>query len=262
MSRKPGVVLLDRPVAGVAVVTINRPERLNALNAKLREALRDAFDGLGRDPSVRAVVLTGAGGRAFAAGADIGDFAARTPEQQRRAYAERRIFETVADFELPVIAAIHGFCIGGGTELALACDIRVADPSARISQAEIRLGLIPGGGGTQRLPRLVGRGWASILTFTGDFITARDALRIGLVDELVEPNMHVERAVELGQRMARWSPVALRLAKKSLRQAFELPLAQGLVQEKDKFLEAFASEDGREGVRAFIEKRPPSFTGS
>ncbi|MBT7504132.1 MAG: crotonase, partial [Gemmatimonadales bacterium] len=161
----------------------------------------------------------------------------------------------------PVIAAIHGFCIGGGSELALACDIRVADKTARISQAEIRIGLIPGGGGTQRLARLVGRGWASIMSFTGDFVEAEEAHRIGLVDILVGEGEHLAKAIDLAGRMTRWSPVALRLAKDAIRAAFEMPLAEGLVYEKDRFLDAFASEDGAEGVAAFVEKRKPNFKG-
>ena len=254
-------VIVERPHEGVAVVTLNRPERLNALNSELRARLCEAFDSLRSDEEVRTVVLCGAGNRAFAAGADIRDFAARSPEEQRATYMARRVFETVADFELPVIAALHGYCIGGGTELALACDMRVADSGTLISQAEIRLGLIPGGGGSQRLPRLVGRGWASIMCFTGDFVGSDDALRIGLVDEVTAPGEHLERALEIARRIARWSPVALRLAKRALRQAFEHPLADGLLLEKDLFMEAFASEDGREGVRAFIEKRRPEFRG-
>lgn len=252
-------VLVERASPGVVVVTLHRPERLNALDTEMRRELLDSFDGLKHDPSVRVAVLRGAGDEAFAAGADIGDFAERTAEEQRAVYEERRIFEAVADFELPVIAALHGYCIGGGTELALACDVRVADPTVRISQAEIRLGLIPGGGGTQRLPRLVGRGWASIMALTGDFLDAETALRIGLVDELAPSGRHMERAVELAERMARWSGLALRLAKRSLRQAFEMPLAEGLRYEKERFLEAFASDDGLEGVRAFLEKRKPEF---
>jgi enoyl-CoA hydratase/carnithine racemase len=176
-------------------------------------------------------------------------------------YAERRVYEVMADFSKPVIAAIHGFCIGGGCELALACDVRIADRTARLSQAEIRIGLLPGGGGTQRLARLVGRGWTTIMSLTGDFVEADEALRIGLVDLLVDEGKHLERALELAGRMTRWSPVSLRLAKAAIRAAYELPLSEGLVFEKERFLDAFASEDGREGVAAFVEKRKPVFKG-
>jgi enoyl-CoA hydratase/carnithine racemase len=245
----------------VAVVTLDRPEKLNALNADVRKRLQDALHDLDGDDAVRVVVIHGAGEKAFVAGADIGEFASRTPEEQREVYAHRRVYEAVADFPKPIIVAIHGFCIGGGCELALACDVRVADRTARISQAEIRIGLMPGGGGTQRLARLVGRGWASIISLTGDFVEAEEAHRIGLVDVLVDEGRHVEHALELAARMARWSPVSLRLTKDAIRAAFEMPLSEGLVYEKERFLEAFASEDGREGVRAFMEKRPPEFKG-
>jgi len=254
-------VLVEKRDGHVAVITLNRPEKLNALNAAVRRTLVETFDALAADDDVRAVVIHGAGEKAFVAGADITEFASRTPEEQRAVYDERRVYETVADFPKPVIAAIHGFCIGGGSELALACDIRVADRTARISQAEIRIGLLPGGGGTQRLARLVGRGWASIISLTGDFVEADEAYRIGLIDVLVDEGQHLERALELAGRMTRWSPVSLRLAKDAIRAAFELPLAEGLVYERERFLDAFASEDGREGVKAFVEKRRPEFKG-
>ena len=254
-------VLVERREDRVAVLTLNRPDKLNALNAEMRQMLRETFDALAADDHVRAVVIHGKGEKAFVAGADINEFASRTPAQQRAVYDQRRIYETVADFPKPVIAALHGFCIGGGSELALACDIRVADRTTRISQAEIRIGLIPGGGGTQRLARLVGRGWASIISLTGDFVEADEAHRIGLVDILVDEGEHVERAIELAGRMTRWSPVSLRLAKDAIRAAFEMPMVDGLDYEKERFLDAFASEDGREGVAAFVEKRKPNFTG-
>jgi len=254
-------VLVEKRPDRVAVVTLNRPAKLNALNEEVRERIRRTLDELATDDAVRAVVIHGRGEKAFIAGADITEFAARTPDEQRAVYARPRVYEAVADFPKPIIAAIHGFCIGGGCELALACDVRVADRTARISQAEIRIGLMPGGGGTQRLARLVGRGWASIISMTGDFVEAEEALRIGLVDVVVEQGRHLERALELASRMARWSPVSLRLTKQAIRAAFEMPLERGLAFEKERFLEAFGSEDGREGVRAFIEKREPDFTG-
>lgn len=259
MSDAP--ILVEKRDDHIAVVTLNRPDKLNALNAELRGLLQDTFDELAGDDDVRVVVVHGAGEKAFVAGADITEFHARTADEQREVYRQRRIYETVADFPKPVIAALHGFCIGGGSELALACDVRVADSTTRISQAEIRIGLIPGGGGTQRLARLVGRGWASIISLTGDFVDAEEARRIGYVDVLVDEGRHLERALELAGRMARWSPVSLRLAKDAIRAAYELPLAEGLVYEKERFLDAFASEDGREGVAAFVEKRKPEFRG-
>ena len=260
MVSEPPVVVTRRD-DHVAVLALNRPDKLNALNEEARELIRSSLSELAEDDGVRAVVIHGRGEKAFIAGADINEFASRTPEEQRAVYARPRVYEAMADFPKPSIAAIHGFCIGGGCELALACDVRVADRTARISQAEIRIGLLPGGGGTQRLARLVGRGWASIISLTGDFVDAEEAHRIGLVDVLVDEGLHLERALELAARMARWSPVSLRLAKSAIRAAFEMPLDEGLLYEKERFLEAFASEDGREGVRAFVEKRKPEFKG-
>jgi len=259
MSDAP--VLLDKRDDHIAVVTLNRPDKLNAMNAEMRAALQEALDALGVDDEVRVVVVHGAGEKAFVAGADVAEFAARTPEEQREVYGRRRVYEAAADFPKPIIAAIHGFCLGGGCELALACDVRVADPSARIGQAEIRIGLIPGGGGTQRLARLVGRGWTTIMALTGDTVDAQEAHRIGLVDVLTAEGEHLDRAIALAGRMARWSPVSLRLGKEAIRAAYELPLSEGLLFEKERFLDAFASEDGREGVNAFVEKRRPEFRG-
>jgi len=245
----------------IAVVTLNRPDKLNALNSEVRRLLMETFDALEENDDVRVVVLHGAGEKAFVAGADIGEFASRTYMEQRAVYDRRRVYEAVADFPKPVLAAIHGFCLGGGSELALACDLRVADPTAQISQAEIRIGLIPGGGGTQRLARLVGRGHTLRMALTGDMIEAEEAHRIGLVEFLADEGKHLERALELAGRMARWSPVSLRLAKEATRAAFEMPLSAGLAYEKELFLAAFASEDGREGVRAFMEKRRAEWKG-
>jgi len=254
-------VLLEKRDDAVAVVTLNRPDKLNALNGEVRRLLMETLDTLAVDDEVKVVVLHGAGDKAFVAGADIAEFAARTAMEQRAVYARRRIYEALAEFPKPIIAAVHGFCIGGGSELALACDVRVADRTARFSQAEVRIGLIPGGGGTQRLARLVGRGQAMLITCTGDFVEAEEAYRIGLVDVLVDEGHHLERALELAGRMARWSAVALRLAKQAVNAAFETPLRAGMEYEKELFLAAFGSNDGREGVRAFVEKRKPEFRG-
>lgn len=254
-------VLLEKRGDGIAVLTLNRPEKLNALNVEVRGLLKERFAELAVDDEVRVVVIHGAGQKAFVAGADISEFASRTPEEQRAVYSGPRIYEVVGDFPKPVIAAIHGFCIGGGSELALACDVRVADRTARLSQAEIRIGLIPGGGGTQRLAHLVGRGHAMLIACTGDFVEAEEAHRIGWIEVLVDEGQHLEKALELAGRMARWSPVSLRLAKEAVNAAFEMPLRAGMEYEKERFLEAFASEDGREGVRAFMEKRKPDFKG-
>ena len=246
---------------GIATITINRPEKRNALSAAVRRELVAAFDALEVDDAVRVVVLTGAGDKAFVAGADIGEFAERTPIEQRAAMEGRRVFEVVAAFPKPVIAAINGFALGGGCELALACDLRLAARSARLGQPEVNLAILPGGGGTQRLPRLVGHGTAMRLILTGELIGAEEAHRIGLVDEVVDDGALAGRARELATSIARQSPVALKLIKQAVRAAAEMPLSAGLALERELFITAFSSEDRVEGVKAFLEKRSPAFRG-
>jgi enoyl-CoA hydratase len=247
---------------GIALVTINRPDKRNALNAVVRREIVEALDQLRADRDVRVVVLTGADDRAFIAGADITEFAERTATEQRAAMTGRRLFEEIASFPRPTIAMINGFALGGGCEVALACDLRVATRSARLGQPEIRLGLLPGGGGTQRLPRLVGPGRAMRLILTGEIIDATEAERIGLVDWVVEDGSLREKTMEIATTIAAFSPVALELAKTAVRTAMETPLSAGLAHERDLFIAAFASEDRAEGVRAFLEKREPRFTGN
>lgn len=254
-------VILKRIEGRVATLTINRPDKMNALNAATRQGLLDALDELEVNDEIRVVVLTGAGDRAFVAGADIGEFAGRTPVDQFRAMGGRTIFDAVDRFPKPVIAAINGFCLGGGCELALACDIRLASEKAKLGQPEVNLGILPGGGGTQRLPRLVGLGTAYKLLFTGELIRADEALRIGLVDEVVAPERLAERAGELAATIAGKSPVALRLIKEAVRASVRTPLGEGLRHERTLFGLAFSSADKEEGVKAFLEKRSPEFTG-
>jgi enoyl-CoA hydratase len=255
-----GTLLLERDGA-VAVLTINRPEKRNALNAQVRAELVDALDLLRDDDAVRVLVVTGAGEKAFVAGADIAEFAERTPLEQRAAMTGRRVFDEVAAYPKPVIAMIQGFCLGGGCELALACDVRIAADTARLGQPEINLGIIPGGGGTQRLPRVVGTGQAMRLVLSGEIIGAAEALRIGLVD-VVHPAAELrERTMEMARGMAAKSPVALRMAKSAVRAAAEMPMTAGLAYETELFVTCFASEDKREGVSAFLEKRPAEFRG-
>ena len=247
--------------AHVAVITINRPEKRNALNAAVRRELLQALDALRDDDQARVIVITGAGEKAFIAGADIGEFAERTPVEQRGVMAERRIFDEVADYPKPVIAMINGFALGGGCELALACDVRVAARSARLGQPEIKLGIIPGGGGTQRLPRMVGVGNAMRLILTAELIGAEEAQRIGLVDVLTEDADLQPRTMEIAAAMAAHSPLTLRLAKSAIRAAEEMPLHAGLAYERELFITAFGSADKTEGVSAFLGKRAPDFTG-
>lgn len=245
----------------VAVLTIAREEKRNALSAAVRAELIAALDALRDDDAVRVLVITGAGDRAFVAGADIAEFAQRTPLEQRAAMTGRRVFDEVAAYPKPVIAMINGLALGGGCELALACDVRVAADSAKLGQPEINLGIIPGGGGTQRLPRVVGTGQAMRLILSGEIIGADEALRIGLVDAVHSAADLRERTMEMARTMASKSPVALRMAKAAVRAAAEMPLAAGLQYETELFVTCFASDDKREGVAAFLEKRPAAFTG-
>ena len=245
----------------IAIITINRPDKRNALNATVRHEIIAALDAVRDDDGVRVVVFTGAGDKAFIAGADIAEFAERTPTEQRAAMTGRRIFDEIAAFPKPVLAMINGFALGGGCELALSCDVRVAARSARFGQPEVRLGLIPGGGATQRLPRLVGHGAALRLILSGDIIDATEAHRIGLVDELVDDTALRTRTLELARTLAAHSPLALRLAKAAVETAAEVPLGAGLAHERELFMTAFSSEDRVEGVTAFRQKRQPEFRG-
>ena len=254
------LVLQDRR-GPVTVLTMNRPDKHNALNGALRCAFLGALDAAARDPEVKVVVITGAGGKAFVSGADIAEMAGRSPLEQRRVMAGPSVYEALWRLTKPAIAAINGYCFGGGLELALACDIRLASTSARFGQPEIALGLIPGGGATQRLPRLVGSGAAARLILTGEPVDAAEALRLGLVDELAPPDELLARSVALAGRIAKRSPVALAAAKDALRTALSTPLEGGLRAEATLFQLCFASADGREGVKAFLEKRDPAFTG-
>lgn len=251
--------------SGIARVTIDRPEQRNALNAELRRellAIMDRLDGPDAAGDVRVVVFTGSGDKAFVAGADIGEFAERTPLEQRQAMDSPRVFDRIADFPLPTIAMINGYALGGGCELAMACDLRVAARSARLGQPEVRLGILPGGGGTQRLPRLVGTGGALRLILTGELIEAEEAERLGLVDIVVDDEALEDRTRELATTIAGHSPLALRLCKEAVRASMEMPLSAGLRHERELFITAFSSNDRREGVSAFLEKRPPKFTGT
>jgi enoyl-CoA hydratase len=253
-------LLLERR-GRVAVITINRPQKLNALNIQTRTEGAAALDELREDEGVRVVVITGAGEKAFVAGADIGEFEGRTAVTQRDVMLGRSLFTAVDTFPKPVIAMINGFCLGGGCELALSCDLRVASEAARFGQPEINLGIIPGGGGTQRLTRLVGEGKAMELILTGDMIDAQTAYNLGLVNMVVPAADLEAKTLELANRIADKSPVALRMAKEAVKTAARSGLDEGLRREVDLFALTFSSEDKNEGVRAFLEKRKPDFKG-
>jgi enoyl-CoA hydratase len=257
---EPEVVLLEQR-GRVALVTMNRPEKRNALDGPMRCAFLGVMDRLRRDTATRAIVITGGGDKAFIAGADIGEFEGRSPVDQYRVMRLPTVFDAIEKSPKPVIAAVNGFCLGGGMELALACDIRLASSNAKFGQPEVNLGIIPGGGGTQRLPRIIGLGRALRMILTGEMITAEDALRVGLVEEVVPAEVLLDRAVAIGELIASKSPVAVAAAKEATRAAMSLPLDEGLRLESALFQLCFSSEDKAEGVRAFLEKRTANFTG-
>jgi len=252
--------ILLETVGGISVLTINRPDKRNALNQATRDEILVVLDALQGSDS-RVLVITGAGDKAFIAGADIGEFAGRSALEQRAMMKQRRIFDAIEEFPKPVIAMINGFCLGGGMELALACDIRIASDNAKLGQPEINLGIIPGGGGTQRLTRLVGEGKAMELILTGEAIDAAEGRAIGLVNDVVPQAELRERVLALAGKIAEKSPVALRLAKEAVKFAARSGLKEGLDRETDLFGLVFSSEDKELGVRAFLEKRKPEFKG-
>ncbi|MBM40493.1 MAG: enoyl-CoA hydratase [Acidobacteria bacterium] len=254
-------ILISREGA-VATVTVNRPKVLNALDAETVSALADAFSALKADASVRVVVLTGAGDRAFIAGADIRELARLTPSTAR-GLADRghQLCNEMEQLGKPVIASINGFALGGGCELAMACTLRLAARSAKLGQPEIGLGLMPGYGGTQRLPRLVGRGRALELMLTGASIDATEAHRIGLVNRVVDDEALADETTALAATLAEQAPVAVRLILEAVYYGVDMSMAEASRFECSTFSLAFDTEDVREGTIAFLEKRAPQFTG-
>jgi enoyl-CoA hydratase len=245
----------------VGIITVNRPDKRNALNIKTREEGAALLDQLRDDQSVGVVVITGAGDKAFIAGADIAEFAGRTAMMQRDVMTARSLFTAIDTFPKPIIAMVNGYCLGGGCELALACDLRIASETASFGQPEINLGIIPGGGGTQRLTRLVGEGKAMEMILTGEIIDAKTALSIGLINHVVPAAELEAKTMEIANRMAEKSPIALSLAKESVKLASRSNLDEGLRREVDLFALCFSTEDKNEGVSAFLEKRKPTFKG-
>ena len=255
-------VTVGERVAGVATVTLDRPEARNALSTQLRAELRDVLDAI-EDSGVRVVVLTGSDeSKAFVAGADVTELREVSTVDVRRKARDERVYETVDRLPQPVIARITGFALGGGCELAQACDVRIAHVDATLGQPEINLGLIPGGGGTQRLARLVGEGQAMRLVLSGELIDATEAHDIGLVDVVCADREELDEEVYgLAGSIAEKSPVALEVAKESVRAASRMPLEQGLDYEKELFAGLFSTADKNEGIDAFLEKREPEWKG-
>ncbi len=246
----------------VALVTIDNPP-MNALSGALLEELEAELDALDADDGVHVVVLRGAGERAFVAGADIKEFPAlrESASEGGSARGIQKLGHRMDAARTPFVAAIRGFCLGGGLELAMCCDVRVCADDAMLGQPEIKLGLIPGGGGTQRLPRLVGAGRAMFLNLTGDFVDAETAYAWGLVEKVVPVAELEDAALEIAARIASQSPHAVGVLRELARTTRDLPLEEGLRREADGFARCLRSEDGAEGISAFIEKRAPTFTG-
>jgi enoyl-CoA hydratase len=260
MTDEEQLVLVERHTdQRTALTRLNRPKQLNALNAATMDALCDALEALDADEEIRAIVVTG-NERAFAAGADIGEMAGATPIDM---LLSNRIgqWDRVRRITKPVIAAVNGWCLGGGCELAMALDLIVAGEGARFGQPEIGIGVMPGAGGTQRLTRAIGKSKAMAMILTGEPITAVEAERAGLVAKVVVDELVVEDALALAAKIATRSPIALRLAKEAVNAAAELPLTDGLAHERRLFYLLFASDDQKEGMAAFLEKRDPDFTG-
>jgi enoyl-CoA hydratase len=250
-------------VDGVATVTLSRPDVHNAMNEAMRRELTALFASLASEEAVRVIVVTGAGERAFSAGADIRDFVEPQPPTRFREQRRRVDFRAMMDrCPQPIIAAIRGYALGGGLELALACDIRIAAEDAQLGLTEINLAIIPGGGGTQRLPRLVGRGKALEMILTGARLSGSEALRLGLVERAVPAAEVLPQALALARTMADKAPLALRYAKEAVVKGLELPLADGLRLENDLATLLRTTEDRLEGAKAFLEKRKPRWTGT
>lgn len=254
-------LLLEVGDKGIALVTINRPDKLNALNAELLGELSSCLADLQENESVHGVILTGAGTKAFVAGADISEFVGLSPEAAE-ALSQRgqSIFQQIENLSKPVIAAVNGFALGGGCELALACHIRIAAEGARFGQPEVNLGLIPGYGGTQRLPRLVGLGIATELLITGGMIPASRAYEIGLVNRVVRAEELLDTARVMMESILSKAPVAVSMILDAVK-LMHLPLSEGLKEEAKLFGQAFGTEDFKEGTQAFLEKRKPAFSG-
>jgi enoyl-CoA hydratase len=247
---------------GVAVVTINRPKALNALDADTMGELDRLADAIAKDAAIKAVIITGAGDKAFVAGADIAYMQPMTAVEGRTwAKFGQAVFNKIENLPQPVIAAVNGYALGGGCELAMACDIRIASEKAKFGQPEASLGIPPGFGGTQRLARLVGKGHAKELLFTADMIDAAEAYRIGLVNKVVAPEQLMEAAHAMAQKILSRSPLGVQACKTCINEGLDTDLETGIAYEAEAFGLCFATADQKEGMAAFLEKRKANFTG-
>ena len=252
--------LLYEKKDGIGIVTLNRPDKMNALNSTVYKELYNVFASIEDDPEVRVVVLTGAGDKAFAAGSDVAEMQNMGPQEiQKFMAAIRKASDCIYGLTKPTIAAINGFAVGTGLELAMACTIRIASENARFGQSEINLGIMPGNGGTQRLPKLVGEGCAMEMILTGDLIDAQEAYRVGLVNRVVPQAELMHQVKELAAKLAAKSPLAIKLAKNAIHTGLNMSLGEGIEYENKLFAILCGSQDKQEGVDAFLEKRRPDF---
>jgi enoyl-CoA hydratase len=253
--------ILYRTEENIAFITLNRPKALNALNTETLKELDMAVSRAGQEDEIKAVIITGEG-RAFVAGADIAQMKDLTVQEGRdMTILGQNVFSRIENLDKPVIAAINGFALGGGCELAMACDIRVASDKAKFGQPEVNLGIIPGYGGTQRLPRLVGKGTAKYLIFTGEMISAEEALRIGLADKLVPAEELLNTAVSIAKTIMAKAPVSIKMAKHAINNGLNVDLKSGIAYEAEAYTTSFSTEDRVEGMSAFVGKRPAEFKG-
>jgi len=253
-------VLIERRGV-VGLVIVNRPEQMNSMNSETRSDLANAFMDLGKDSEISVIILTGAPGKAFIAGADIKEFLERDMSSQEALEKDWIVTKVISNSSKPVIAMIDGFCLGGGLEIAMACDLRIASDRSKLGQPEINLGIIPGAGGTQRLTRLIGEGRAMEMILTGRMITAEEACNYGILNFTYSADELEVKTMEIANTIASKSSYAIERAKKSVKAVSQMNLEEGLKLEREMFIECANSEDGKEGITAFIEKRKPDFKG-
>jgi enoyl-CoA hydratase len=259
MSEK--LVLLEK-TPPLATITINRPEALNALNSKVLAALDETLDNVNGDEEIRVVIVTGSGDKAFVAGADIAEMSEMTPlEGSNFSRLGQLVFKKVQELKKPVIAAVNGYALGGGSELALSCDFIYASENAKFGLPEVTLGIFPGFGGTQRLPRLIGKGRAKELIFTGKMVSASEAYEMGMVNKVVSLDQLMDAVKEVAGKIAKNGPIAVSIAKNLVDVGDDMPLDDGCLMESRSFGMCCATEDKKEGMKAFLEKRKPVFTG-
>ena len=245
----------------IGIVTVNRPRQMNSMNSLTRSELAEAFKLLENDKNIAVILLTGSKGKAFIAGADIKEFLNQTIETETKLKEDWIVTNVISNLKKPVIAVIDGFCLGGGLELAMSCDLRIASDRSKLGQPEINIGIIPGAGGTQRLTRLIGEGRAMEMILTGRMITAEEAFRYGIINFVYDSDDLMDEAMEIANTIGEKSKYAVERAKKSVKAVSEMKLEDGLKLEREMFIECLNSEDGREGITAFIEKRKPNFKG-